>query len=104
MIRKLSFSKGAALLGGGGGNFLGGFHSAYYNTGRDNQVMGGVHSDGVGSILSYKGGRALRGTAQPITWVENQKKLGYTERALPHASPTMGNPDNNEKVGEVGVS
>ena len=32
------------------------------------------------------------------------KKLGYTERALPHASPTMGNPDNNEKVGEVGVS
>ena len=73
MIRKLSFSKGAALLGGGGGNFLGGFHSAYYNTGRGNQVMGGVHSDGVGSILSYKGGRALRGAAQPITWVENQK-------------------------------
>ena len=65
--------------------------------------MGGVHSDGVGSILSYKGGRALRGAAQPITWVENQKNWA-TQRALPHASPTMGNPDNNEKVGEVGVS
>ena len=64
--------KGVALLGGGGGgNFLGGFHTAYYNTGRGNQVMGGVHSGGVGSILLYKGGEHWG--EQPITWMENQK-------------------------------
>ena len=40
---------------GGGVNFLSGFHSAYCNTGRGNQVMGGVHSGGVRSILLYKG-------------------------------------------------
>ena len=32
------------------------------------------------------------------------KKLGYIEGSLPHAALTMGNPDNNEKVSEVGIS
>ena len=37
----------------GGGDFLEGFLSPYYNTGRGNQVLGegGVHSSVVGSIL-----------------------------------------------------
>ena len=56
-VRKFSFSKGRVALfwggqkififkgdflikGGGRGNFLGGFNSAYYNTGRGNQVWG----------------------------------------------------------------
>ena len=66
--------------------------------------MGGVHSGGVGSILLYKGGKGIEGSSPAHYMGGESKKLGYIERALPHASPTMGNPDNNEKVGEVGVS
>ena len=55
----------------GGLPYYGGsnFHSAYYDTRRGTQVIGGVHSGGVGSILLYKGEHWGQ---QPITWVENQ--------------------------------
>ena len=61
--------------------------------------MGGVHSGGAGSILLYEGGN---GVAANYMGAESNK-LCYIEGAPP-CSPTMGNPDNNENVGKVGIS
>ena len=64
---------------------------------------GGVHS---GEVVPYlcidQGGEALRWAAHYMGG--ESKKLGYLEAVLPHALPTMGNPDSNEKIGEVGIS
>ena len=56
--QKIFIFEGAFLINGGwggrgGGNFLGGFLSEYYNTGRGNQVLGEgrVHPSVVGSVL-----------------------------------------------------
>ena len=51
--QKIFIFEGAFLINGGGGDFLEGYLSPYYNTGRGNQVLGegGVHSSVVGSIL-----------------------------------------------------
>ena len=67
-----------------GVNFLGDWYpSACYDSGRGNQVMGGVHSGRVGSILLYIGGAAHYTAGE---WT----KLGYIERVLPPDSPHYG--------------
>ena len=49
-----------------------------------------------------QGGEALGWGAHYMNG--ESKKLDYLEGVLLHASPTLGNPDNNEKVDEVGIS
>ena len=61
-------------------------------------MIEGVHSGGAGSILLYKGGIGV------VHYMgAESNKLCYIEGA-PQCSPTMGNPDNNENVGKVGIS
>ena len=51
----------------------------------------------------YKAGRMdIEGSSSLHGW--RIKKLGYIEEGLPHAPPTMRNPGNNQKVGEIGIS
>ena len=49
-----------------------------------------------------QGGQALRRAAHYMGG--ESKKLGYIEEVLSHAPPTMINPGNNKKVGEIGTS
>ena len=62
-------------------------------------MMGEVHSGGVGAYFYIKG--ALGGAH--YLDVES-KNLGYIEGSPLDTPPTVGNPDNNEKVGEVDIS
>ena len=88
------------LLGGGqeififkGGCLIRGviYHSAYYDAGRVYQVIGRVHSGGVGSILLYiVGGCPVGGVAHYVGG--ESTKLNYIKGVLPEAPLTTGNP------------
>ena len=109
VVRKFSFSWGLSVLGveveGGGviSQEVSTLHTITQeeqpsDKGRQEftQVEWGAH------FCIKQGGQALRRAAHYMGG--ESKKLGYIEEVLSHAPPTMINPGNNQKVGEIGTS
>ena len=82
VVRKYSFSRGIALLGGLISKEVD--TTAYYDAGRGNQVMWGVCSGGVGSILLYIGGVSSGGGGSPLHGRIN--KIGLHRGSTPPCS------------------
>ena len=64
--------------------------------------MSSLRCSGEHTFVESEGGGHWGGSSPLYGW--RIKKIGLHRGGIPLTIPIMGNPDNNEKAGEVGIS